>query len=285
MWYSCFSEFLHESILEGCIHSLDSSFPLRRISKDELYSELFADSPKLSHEIFVIGGIWMIDLVGSESIQINTLWFSEMRITEVLDPELEGSSYSFIVIKSCYHFPCCIIDSYQETSLSESMFKPQMIASIILDHFSEVFFPLSHHSLNIRFLLFRDDSDISSDQLISESWHRETDRVFFFEFLFHHHIGVIMIVLLYKRDCLIIFCPIILMVGSKRTRLMNESSISVLLISFLDSLDLSETLLSQGCSFSFEKLSGNEFIHNGFEVKFLLSHTKIVSHRIGKIRK
>lgn len=213
MRYPYFSQFFHETILKGTIHSLDSSLPLRRVGEDELYSEFFAGSSKLSHEIFVISGIGMIDLVGGESIQIDALWFSEMRISEVLDPESKGGSYSFIAIKSCGHFSRRIINCYKKTDFSSSMLKPKMIAPIILDHFSEVFFSESHCSLSIWSLLFGDDSDIPSDKLISESWHRKRNSMLLFEFFFHHYIGVVMIVLLYKRYRLIIFCPIILVIG------------------------------------------------------------------------
>ena len=107
-----FSEFFYKSILERLIHSLYSSFPLRRVSKYKLYSKLFAYSSKLCGKLMIICGIGMIDLVGRKSIEIDGLWFSMIRRGHILSPESIRWPESFTIIKTSMNLFCCIIHTH-----------------------------------------------------------------------------------------------------------------------------------------------------------------------------
>jgi hypothetical protein len=175
-----FSQFLHQSILKGTIHSFDSSFSLRRIRKDELNAEFLSYLSKLCLEILVISGIGMVDLVGGKVIEIEGLRFSETRIGDVFSPETKGSPYPFIDIKSCCDFSSSIIHPNEETGFSCSIFKPEVVGSIILYHFSIVWFSFPFHPLSIWSFLLLDLADFSANELIADSGHRYGDVVLFF---------------------------------------------------------------------------------------------------------
>jgi hypothetical protein len=65
------------------------------------------------------------------------------------------------------------------------------------------------------------------------------------------------------------------MIGLLSSRLIDESSVPKELVPLLDPLDLTEAFVSEFCCFSFEDVSGEKFVHNSFEMKFVLCHTKI----------
>ncbi len=136
----------------------------------------------------------MIDLVCRKSIQIDRLGFSKSGIgictRNILSPESECWTNSFTQIKPGKYLFTSIINRYQETSLhnSSSSFKPIMVTSIILLHFSKTFFAFPHRSLYIFFSLFSHDSNSPPDELISNSWHRDMNIVFISKFLIYHDI-------------------------------------------------------------------------------------------------
>ena len=69
------------------------------------------------------------------------------------------------------------------------------------------------------------------------------------------------------------------MIRLPSSSLVYESDITVALIAFFDTYDLSETLVSSSCRFLSSESSCYEFIHDTLEVKFFLCHTKIGGHR------